>query len=64
MCMVSVIMPVYNSKKYLREAVESVICQTYQDWEFIIINEYGSNDGSAEMIKNYLRKGVLKVCLL
>ena len=53
MCMVSVIMPVYNSKKYLREAVESVICQTYQDWEFIIINEYGSNDGSAEMIKNY-----------
>lgn len=50
---VSVVMPVYNSAKYLRESIDSILKQTFQDFEFLIINEYGSDDGSAEIIKEY-----------
>ena len=38
--MVSVIMPVYNGEKYLKQSIESVIQQTYKDWELIIVNDY------------------------
>ena len=50
--LVSVIMPVYNAATYLREAIESVLNQTYRDFEFIIIND-GSTDNSEEIIKSY-----------
>ena len=50
---VSVIMPIYNSVKYLREAIDSVLDQTFIDWEFLCVNEYGSDDGAAEIIKAY-----------
>ncbi|NFF80805.1 glycosyltransferase family 2 protein [Clostridium botulinum] len=53
---ISVVMPVYNSSKYLREAIESILKQTYSNFEFIIINEFGSEDGSAEIIKEYANK--------
>lgn len=49
---ISVIMPVYNAATYLREAIESVLNQTYRDFEFIIIND-GSTDNSEEIIKSY-----------
>src|SRR5688572_2119038 len=49
---VSVILPVYNGEKYLREAIESILCQTYEDFEFIIIND-GSTDKSEEIILSY-----------
>lgn len=48
----SVIMPVYNAGQYLAEAIESVINQTYTDFEFIIIND-GSTDNSLEIIEEY-----------
>ena len=50
---VSVIMPVYNGAKHIREAIDSVLAQTFQDWDFWIINEFGSNDGSAEIVSEY-----------
>ena len=53
MSKVSVIMPVYNGAKYIREAIDSVLAQTFQDWDFWIINEFGSNDGSAEIVSEY-----------
>ena len=37
MCKVSVVMPVYNGEKYLKEAIDSILNQTYTDFEFIII---------------------------
>jgi len=51
--LVSVIMPVYNGEKFLAEAIESVLVQTYQNWELIIVND-GSSDASAEIIRRYI----------
>jgi glycosyltransferase involved in cell wall biosynthesis len=50
---VSVIMPVYNGAKYLKEAIESVLAQTYTFFEFVIIND-GSNDDSENVIKSFM----------
>jgi glycosyltransferase involved in cell wall biosynthesis len=49
---VSVVMPVYNAAKYLRAAIESVLAQTYQNFEFIIVND-GSTDESHEIILSF-----------
>lgn len=49
---ISVIMPVYNGAHYLREAIESILNQTFSDFEFIIIND-GSTDESEKIIQSY-----------
>ena len=49
---ISVIMPVYNTAEYLEKSIESVLNQTYADFELIIIND-GSTDNSAEIISRY-----------
>ena len=51
---VSVLMPVYNTKEeYLRETIESILNQTFTDFEFIILND-GSTDGNVErVVKSY-----------
>ena len=49
---ISVIMPVYNGQTYLKEAIESILNQTYEDFEFIIAYDE-SNDNSLEIIKEY-----------
>lgn len=53
MSKVSVVIPIYNSSKYLRESLDSILAQTFEDWELLAINEYGSNDGSAEIVREY-----------
>ncbi len=55
MPLVSVIMPVYNGEKYLAEAIESILEQTFTDFEFIIVDD-GSFDGSAEIIRAYEKR--------
>lgn len=52
---ISVIMPVYNAEVFVAEAIESVLAQTYRDFEFIIIND-GSTDGSLAIIQQYADK--------
>ena len=49
---VSVIVPVYNVRPYLAEALESIISQSYRDLEILVIDD-GSDDGSAEICENY-----------
>lgn len=50
--LISVVMSVFNDEKYIREAIESVLMQTYKDFEFIIVDD-GSIDKSADIIKSY-----------
>lgn len=50
--MISVVMSVYNGELYLDEAIESILNQTYKDFEFIIIND-GATDKSLEIIEKY-----------
>lgn len=52
---VSVIVPVYNVEKYIEKCLESLVNQTLQDIEIIIVND-GSTDGSEEIIRKYLNK--------
>ena len=48
--LISVVMSVYNVENYLSEAIESILNQTYKNFEFIIIND-GSTDKSLKIIK-------------
>ena len=52
---VSVIVPVYNVEKYLRQCLDSLVNQTLQDIEIICIND-GSTDGSPDILKKYAKK--------
>ena len=54
---VSVIIPVYNSKKHIKECIDSVINQTYKNLEIIIVNDK-SNDSSLKIIKNIKDKRI------
>lgn len=51
-CPVTVLMPVYNAARYLREALESILCQTYDRFELLIIDD-GSTDSTVDIIKSY-----------
>lgn len=52
---ISVITASYNYAQYIEEAINSVINQSYQDWELIIVDD-GSSDNSVEIIKSYCEK--------
>lgn len=53
--MVSVIIPIYNVEDYLEECIESVLSQTYNNYEIILVND-GSTDNSLEIAKKYYDK--------
>ena len=53
--LVSIITPMYNAQKYVGLTIESVIAQTYKNWEMIIVND-GSKDNCAEIVKEYTQK--------
>lgn len=50
--MISVIIPIYNAENYLSECIESVINQTYQDWELLLVDDE-SSDSSPRICKKY-----------
>ena len=49
---ISVILPVYNSEKYIKKAIESVLTQTFSDFELIIVND-GSTDATSDIINSF-----------
>ncbi len=57
---ISVILPVYNAEKYLREAIDSILTQTFTDFELLLIND-GSTDGSEAIILFYTDSRVVYV---
>lgn len=54
-CFLSVIVPVYNVEEYLVQCIESIVHQSYQDWELILVDD-GSTDGSGNICDTYARK--------
>ena len=53
--LISIVLPVYNGEKYLRESIDSVLRQTYKRWELIIVDDC-STDSSAEIAKEYTKR--------
>ena len=53
--LISIIVPVYNVEKYLRKCIESIINQTYENLEIILIDD-GSTDGSSKICDEFLKK--------
>ena len=53
--LVSIVMPVYNCEKYLQESIESVLSQSYQNWELLVVDD-GSRDRSLSIIESYVKK--------
>lgn len=51
-CFVSILVPVYNAEKYLSECIESILSQTFKDFEAIFLND-GSKDNSMEILEKY-----------
>lgn len=61
MSKISVIIPVYNTEAYLPRCIESVIGQTYRDWELLLVDD-GSTDGSGDICDRYAKQdGRIKV---
>lgn len=50
--LISIIMPAYNEEKYINEAIESIKCQTYSNWELVIVDD-ASEDGTADIIMQH-----------
>lgn len=57
---ISVIIPVYNVEKYIRQCLESVINQTYKNLEIIIVND-GTKDNSMKIVEEYLQDKRIKI---
>ena len=52
---ISVIIPVYNAEKYLERCIDSILAQTFTDFELLLIDD-GSKDKSGEICDEYARK--------
>ena len=53
--LVSIIMPCYNAERYVAQSIESVLAQTYQNWELLITDD-GSTDRSVDVVNRYCAK--------
>jgi glycosyltransferase involved in cell wall biosynthesis len=61
--LVSVVIPFYNSERFLRETVESVFAQTYSQWELLLVDD-GSADASTQIAREYAAKSDGKILYL
>ena len=59
---VSIVTPVYNAEKYLSQCIESVLNQTYQNWEYVIVNNC-SSDKSLKIAEDFAGKeSRIRIC--
>lgn len=56
---ISVVMPAFNSSKYISAAIDSVLIQSYQDFEIVVVDD-GSTDDTADVVKSYLSDSRIK----
>ncbi len=56
---VSVIIPVYNGARFIKNTIDSVLAQTYKDYEIIVVND-GSIDNTEELLRPYIDKGLIR----
>ena len=59
---VSVIVPVYNSEKYIKRCIESILNQSFSEFELILIND-GSKDNSQKILEEYKKNMKIKLNL-
>ncbi len=60
--LVSVVMSVHNAQEYIKEAIESVLGQTFEDFELIVIND-GSTDGTCQILESLARRDA-RICIV
>ncbi|MBZ4041950.1 glycosyltransferase family 2 protein [Flavobacterium hibisci] len=53
--LISIIIPIYNRANLIEETLDSIVAQTYQNWECIIVDD-GSTDNTFEIVNNYIKK--------
>ena len=53
--LISIVLPIYNGEKYMRQSIDSIIGQTYQNWELLIVDD-SSTDGTAAIAAEYVQK--------
>ena len=56
----SVLLSVYNGEKFLKECIDSIISQTYENWELIVVND-GSTDKTEQIIDDYRDPRIIKI---
>lgn len=59
---VSVVLAIYNGEKYLRDAIRSILNQTYSDIELIVVDD-GSTDESMDIVKAYMVDSTIPIVL-
>lgn len=58
---ISIVMPTYNASKYVAEAIDSVLLQSFEDWELLIIDD-GSTDNTKDIIRSYTDSRIRLIC--
>ena len=53
--LISIVLPIYNGEKYMRMSIDSILSQTYNNWELLIIDD-GSTDCTAAIAQDYILK--------
>lgn len=53
----SVILPTFNAERYIAETIETVVCQSFEEWELVVVDG-GSTDSTLEVIRSFLRPNI------